>query len=419
MSIDELAEKKPFLGVPISTKDCMSVKNMINTGGVYYRRNVRATEDSVVMGKMRKAGAIPFCLTNVSELCMWYESNNTLHGRSRNPYDTNRIVGGSSGGEGAIQTAAASPFGIGSDIGGSIRMPAFFNGIFGHKPSRYSVSNEGQFPAPHTDEEKHMCSTGPMCRFAVDLLPMMKVIANEEYLSKLRLDVPVNIQKLKIFYQENDGGGNLISPVDKDIQEAFSKVISYFKNTLKLEVNRVLIERTRNTFPMWMVNMKTRNSISMAQQLSEDPSKPVKPYSELLKWLFGKSHHTFIAIMTCISNDMAPQPDSEIHRILINERDKTIEEFSKLLKDDNSVFLYPTHPCVAPYHNEPLIRACNFSYTSLINLLGFPSCNIPLGLGSEGLPLGIQCVANYNNDRLCFAVARELEKAFGGWVAFV
>lgn len=66
---------------------------------------------------MRNAGAIPFCLTNVSELCMWYESNNTIHGRSCNPYDTNRIVGGSSGGEGAIQAAAASPFGIGSDIG--------------------------------------------------------------------------------------------------------------------------------------------------------------------------------------------------------------------------------------------------------------------------------------------------------------
>jgi fatty acid amide hydrolase 2 len=97
ISVDELARTKPFLGVPISTKDCIAVKDMINTGGLYYRKDYIAPNDSIVIGKMREAGAIPFCLTNVSELCMWYESNNTVHGRTNNPYDTFRIVGGSSG----------------------------------------------------------------------------------------------------------------------------------------------------------------------------------------------------------------------------------------------------------------------------------------------------------------------------------
>lgn len=418
MSTEELAEKKPFLGVPLSTKDCISVKGLLNTGGLYHRKNYRASEDSVVIGKMRAAGAIPFCLTNISELCMWYESNNTIHGRTNNPYDTFRIVGGSSGGEGAIQAAAASPFGIGSDIGGSIRMPAFFNGVFGHKPSRYVVSNVGQFPDAKTEEQKHMLSTGPMCRFAVDLKPMLKVIANEADLPKLRLDEPVDVRKIKIFYQENDGGGHLVSPVDKDLQEAFQKVVNHFKN-LKVEVNRVQIHRTRNTGAMWLANMKTQNSSSFAEQISKSPSQPVRPLIELVKWMFGKSVHTFIGIMTCITESLGVKPGSEHHKYLQGERDKIIEEFRELLKDENSVFLYPTHPCVSPYHNEPLIRVFNFTYTSLINLLGFPSCNIPLGLGkSEGLPLGIQCAANYNNDRLCLAVASELEKAFGGWVAF-
>lgn len=97
MSTEEIAKNKPFLGVPISTKDCISVKGLLNTGGLWHRRNLRATEDSTVIARMRKAGAIPFCLTNISELCMWYESNNTVHGRTNNPYDTHRIVGGSSG----------------------------------------------------------------------------------------------------------------------------------------------------------------------------------------------------------------------------------------------------------------------------------------------------------------------------------
>ncbi len=85
---------------------------------------------------MRNAGAIHLAITNVSEVCMWWEASNTIYGRSRNPYDGRRITGGSSGGEGALIGAAGSVIGIGSDIGGSIRMPSFFNGIFGHKPTK-------------------------------------------------------------------------------------------------------------------------------------------------------------------------------------------------------------------------------------------------------------------------------------------
>ncbi|KAG5681223.1 hypothetical protein PVAND_010677 [Polypedilum vanderplanki] len=136
-----------------------------------------------------------------------------------------------------FKAAAASPFGIGSDIGGSIRMPAFFNGIFGHKPS----------------------STGPMCRFASDLKPMMKVLVEDEYVDKLKLDKPVDLKKLKVYYQENDGGGFLVSPVDKDLQQALTKVVNYFKNSLKVEVNRVQITRCKNTGAMWLANMKSKD----------------------------------------------------------------------------------------------------------------------------------------------------------------
>jgi fatty acid amide hydrolase 2 len=213
MTEEELAVKKPFLGVPISTKDCIKVKGLLNTSGLYHRKDYRAEHDAPVIKQMREAGAIPFALTNTSELCMWWESVNCVHGRTNNPYDTNRIVGGSSGGEGAIQGSAASPFGIGSDIGGSVRMPAFFNGIFGHKPSRYVINNNDQHPAPFSEEQASMLSCGPMVRYAVDLKPMMKAMALKEKLPALRLDEPVDVKKLKVFYQENDLGGHLVSPV--------------------------------------------------------------------------------------------------------------------------------------------------------------------------------------------------------------
>ena len=213
ISEQELATKKPFLGVPFSTKDCIQVKGLLNTSGLYHRKDHRSENDAPVIQQMREAGAIPFALTNTSEICMWWESVNCVHGRTSNPYDSNRIVGGSSGGEGAIQGSACSPFGIGSDIGGSIRMPAFFNGIFGHKPTRYVVNNLGQYPSPYSEEQASMLSCGPMVRYAVDLKPMLKVIVRKEKLPDLRLDEPVDISKLKVFYQENDQGGHMVSPV--------------------------------------------------------------------------------------------------------------------------------------------------------------------------------------------------------------
>uniref|UniRef100_A0A1I7Y281 Amidase domain-containing protein n=1 Tax=Steinernema glaseri TaxID=37863 RepID=A0A1I7Y281_9BILA len=104
---------------------------------------------------------------------MWWESVNSVYGRSRNPYDTRRITGGSSGGEGALISAAGSVIGIGSDIGGSIRMPAYFNGVFGLKPSPGVVPLDGHLPEPIGYRER-MLRIGPMCRYAKDLKTMLQ-----------------------------------------------------------------------------------------------------------------------------------------------------------------------------------------------------------------------------------------------------
>lgn len=97
MTIEEIEKTKPFLGVPVTTKDCIAVKGLLNTSGWFYRKDVRAEEDAPVIQNIKKAGAIPFCVTNVPELCMWYETNNVIFGRTKNPYDTFRMCGGSSG----------------------------------------------------------------------------------------------------------------------------------------------------------------------------------------------------------------------------------------------------------------------------------------------------------------------------------
>lgn len=114
------------------------------------------------------------------KLCMWLESSNYLYGQTNNPYNVSRIVGGSSGGEGAIIAGAGSVFGVGSDIGGSIRMPAFFNGVYGHKPSSNVISNESQYP-PASGRRSDMLTTGPICRYASDLALMFKIFAGTNY----------------------------------------------------------------------------------------------------------------------------------------------------------------------------------------------------------------------------------------------
>lgn len=167
-----------------------------------------------------------------------WESANTLHGRTNNPYDTNRIVGGSSGGEGCIQAAAGSAFGIGSDIGGSIRMPAFFNGVFGHKPSKNTVSNKGQYPIPLSKEQESFLGLGPMCRRAEDLAPILRVIAGKNA-ERLRLDEVVDLKGLKFYYQETDGGGHLVSPVSHEIRELFGKIAVHLEKAHKIKAKKV------------------------------------------------------------------------------------------------------------------------------------------------------------------------------------
>uniref|UniRef100_A0A6I9V9W4 fatty-acid amide hydrolase 2-B n=1 Tax=Bactrocera dorsalis TaxID=27457 RepID=A0A6I9V9W4_BACDO len=411
---EELEKTKPYLGVPISTKDCIAVKGLLHTAGLYARRDVRATEDATAMSLMRQAGAIPFAITNISEVCMWWESNNVVHGRTRNAYDSNRIVGGSSGGEGCIQSAAASPFGLGSDIGGSIRMPAFFNGVFGHKPSKLIVSNKGQFPMPFTDEQNSFLGIGPMSRFAEDLKPMLRIIAGEKA-KELRLDEPVDLQKVRFFYQESDGGGRLVSPVDADLLAGMQRTVQHLRQKLKpVSVENVQLEQFRQSTIIWFANMKDDSGYTFAHQLG-DLKVAINPYLELVKWVFGASKHTFIGLITAIMDRTQVQYGSSKYKHMVKKRDELRTEMQELLGEDG-VLLYPTHPTVAPYHNEPIFRPINFSYTGIVNVLGFPATAVPLGqLGSEGVPLGLQVIANFNNDRLCLAVAEELERAFGGW----
>ncbi|XP_033740866.1 fatty-acid amide hydrolase 2-like [Pecten maximus] len=403
-------ENAPFLGVPTSVKEAFALKGLPNASGLVKRKNKIATFDAEVVARLKKAGAIPYILTNVSELCMWYESANNLNGRTRNAYDTSRIVGGSSGGEACIISTAAAVIGIGSDIGGSIRMPAFFNGVFGHKASRGLVPNDGQHPMA-TGKERDLLSTGPMCRYAEDILPLLKVFAGPESTFKARLDDQVDLQSLKIYSMLDDGGSTLVSSVDKQLKDVQCKVEKYLEEKLKLKVERVNIHRMKYGLEVWTAKMNTGGGKKFAQLMSDDDGS-VNCVLELLKWLVGCSQHTLPAIsLGLVEKIPMPETDKKFLKVF----DKLESDITKLLSNDG-ILLYPSHPKLAPYHNEPILYPFNFAYTGVFNTLGLPVTQCPLGLSKEGLPLGLQLVTGMNNDRLTIALAKEIEKGFGGWV---
>ncbi|XP_054852806.1 fatty-acid amide hydrolase 2 [Eublepharis macularius] len=413
---ESLQEKFPFLGVPVSIKEAFALHGQPNTSGMVNRRNILSTTDALVVSRLKQAGAIPLGVTNCSELCMWFESSNRVYGRTNNPYDLRCIVGGSSGGEGSILAAAGSVIGVGSDIGGSIRMPAFFNGIFGHKPTTGVVPNDGQFPEA-VGIRKTFLGTGPMCRYAEDLEPMLRVMAGPS-IAQLKLDKKVSPENIKFYFMEHDGGSLFVSPVDKEILQAQRKVVENLEAKLGVEVQRVAIHKMKYSFQIWSTMMSAKSSdgqkIHNFADLLGDPGKPVWPSWELVKWMVGRSPHTLPAVVLAIMEKFmnnSSESNAKLEGIAHSLRTELVD----LLKDDG-VLLYPSHPVIAPRHHVPLGMPFNFAYTAIFNILGLPVTQCPLGLSKDGLPLGIQVVAGLHNDHLTLAVARHLEKEFGGWV---
>jgi len=413
-------ERKPLLGVPCTIKESHSVIGMPHTGGLLRRKGITATVDSPVVRRIRDAGAIIIATTNCSELCMWYESSNNVYGTTNNPYNIGCMVGGSSGGESSINGAACSLFGIGSDIGGSVRMPCFFCGIFGHKHTPYFTPDGGEFP-PTTGDAKYYLARGPMCRYSVDLPLILDVMAGNAIESSFSLTskaMAVDITQLKFFSIPNDGGSWYCSPMDQELVTAQNEVIDHLTHHYGVEVKRTLLRKFRYSLNMWLTGLGENDSGPSFCAYMANLDGSVNPFWEFIKWLVGRSPHTIPCIgLGAIEKTMEFAKSKEITEKVkgITQRLKT--ELEDLL-GSNGILLYPSHPTVAPPHHKAIYTPLNFAYTAVFNILGFAVTQVPLGLNSQGLPLGVQIVSTSGNDHLTIAVAMELEKTMSkcGWV---
>jgi fatty acid amide hydrolase 2 len=343
---------------------------------------------------------------------MWYESNNRVYGRTNNPYDPSRIVGGSSGGEGAIIGAGGSPFGLGSDVGGSIRMPAFFNGVFGHKPTGGLVPGSGQYPRA-LREAARIVATGPLARRAEDLWPLLRLLAGPDGIDEGATPMPlgdpaaVRLDRLTVV----DVAENGLNPVHPELVAAQARVVDFLARS-GARVRRRRFPSLARSFEIWSATLAAADGQSFSVLLGN--GRRTRGALELAKWAMRRSAHTLPAIGLAMLervNDWIPERAARAVELGRALRAEILDALG-----DDGVMLYPSYVSPAPRHYKPLLPPFNFVYTAIVNVLQFPATQVPLGLGRAGLPLGVQVIAGPAQDHLSIAVAVELERAFGGWV---
>ncbi|KAG7207382.1 hypothetical protein KM043_009039 [Ampulex compressa] len=406
-----LEKEKPFYGVPFTVKESCGLKGYGQTGFAWLTQSRKAPEDGGMVQVLRKAGAIPVCVTNTPEMCSGIESTNLIRGRTLNPYDRRYTAGGSSGGEGALIGAGASLMGVGSDIAGSIRIPAHFNGIFGHKPTPGIIPMSGHFPSQDNEIFLRRLVTGTLARYAEDLWMTIKA-ASFNCSRDLRLDEPVDLKNVRVYYIEDFGGNRVVSPT-KEIQNCVMQAANNLARK-GCRVQRLNPELLKNVLEIMLGVFFSTVEVPKTLPDPNNPKQEKNALCEFVKAVFGLSRHT----KTLIYNKMQMNILTAILASNAAEYGVKTEKIGRTITDllgEDGVILCPTFPITTA---QPLLISLQLDsavYSIVANTLELPATHVPLGLSKNGLPLGCQVMAAPYQDRLCLSIAKTLESIYGGW----
>jgi Asp-tRNA(Asn)/Glu-tRNA(Gln) amidotransferase A subunit family amidase len=397
----------PLHGVPVSIKSSIEVKGMRCEAGSKLRAGFVAAQDAPLVSRLRKAGAIILGNTNTPELLMAWETDNLLHGRTNNPWDLSRTPGGSSGGEAAAIAAGCSAGGVGSDGGGSIRVPAHFSGICGLKPTPGRIPATGHFPTS-VGPFALLGVVGPMARTVADLKLLFEVMQGPDDGDPSAAPVPVrwpgrdDLKKLRIGYFEDDGR----TPVTPETRAAVRTAAEALK-CAGFEVEPFRPEGLEPARQLWWQFFGIAGGMllgPMTKGRESDLSPILKQFSS---WVAAEPSHTGQTLL-----------DTWILRDVVR-----MQVFSQMR--EYPILLCPVASIPAFRHGE---RTWNiegqtvqyldaWSYTEWFNLPVSPAAAVPVGSSNEGLPIGVQIVARPWQEELVLAVAAELESQRGDWQA--
>jgi amidase len=391
-------ERQPLLGLPVSVKDSIAVAGMPCLSGSYAREDNVPTEDATVVARLRDAGAIVLCKTNVPEYTWSVETDNAISGRTLNPYDPARSAGGSSGGEAAVHALGAAPVGIGSDGLNSIRVPAHFCGTVGLRPSARLVPETGAWPPTKCTGMVDMSTLGPMGRSIDDLGLVLALIAGPDDVDPLVGAAPVRdhrsvtIDRLRVGVYTHDGVTEA-TPGTVSAVERAAAALAEAGAHVDAAQPPALDEVPDLAFRM----MAADGGAQARADLEAAGGRHVPQVPWLLEGLrpFALSAEGFFGLMRRWASLRA-----EIRRF--------VGQFDVVLCPV-AAGPAPLHGC-RPSDDAELTDYDEFAYSFAYAIAGLPAASVPAG-GERGLPIGVQVVAQAMRDDVALAVGGMLERA--------
>lgn len=393
----------PLHGLPVTVKSSIATAGYRCEIGSLLHEGEISSEDAVVVARLRAAGALILGTTNCPEFLMAYETANLLHGRTRNPWDLDRSPGGSSGGESAAIAAGMSAAGLGSDSGGSVRVPAHFTGICSMKPTPGRIPGRGHLP-PCVGPFSILGAIGPMARTIGDVELLFDALSGQDPLDPVSPPVllrdvsPKELRERKIGYFEDDG----LVPVTQETRAAVNDAVRVLRQEgFRVEPFRPgTLEQLRK---LWWKFFVQCGAMFYEPEIRGKRGKLSPIFNEFL----GIAETAGPISSTDLLNAWA-----ELDLL----RAKTLAEMSKY-----PVLICPVASIPAFRHDE---RAWTVDgrvvgyldavrHTQWFNALACPAAVVPVGSSPEGLPIGVQVVARPFEDEDALGVAAVVDAAFG------
>jgi Asp-tRNA(Asn)/Glu-tRNA(Gln) amidotransferase A subunit family amidase len=395
----------PLHGVPISIKSSLEVAGLRCESGTRLRSGYISERDAPLVVRLRNAGAVILGVTNTPELLMAWETDNLLYGRTNSPWDLDRTPGGSSGGEAAAIAAGMSAGGVGSDGGGSIRVPAHFSGICGLKPTPGRVPATGHFP-PSGGPFALIGVVGPMARTVADVKALFEVMQGPDDGDTCAAPVPLRwpsdaeVKKLRVAYFEDDGR----TPVTPETRVAVKMAAEALRRA-GFQVEPYRPEGLEEARALWKKFFVVAGGMLIRPMFLGHEHDISPTLKQFLEWSAVEDQLTGESLL-----------DAWIRRDAL--RADFLEQMRKF-----PILLCPAAAIPAFRHGERRWavegKTVNYldawSYTEWFNLLGNPAAVVPATQSSEGLPIGVQIVGRPWEEEQVLSVAAVIEREIGAW----
>jgi Asp-tRNA(Asn)/Glu-tRNA(Gln) amidotransferase A subunit family amidase len=390
-------------GVPISSKSCIDVAGWPCPAGSRLRADYVAGEDAVSVARLRAAGAILIGNTNVPEFLMAYETDNALSGKTSNPWELSRSAGGSSGGEAAAIASGCSMGGVGSDGGGSVRVPAHFCGISGLKPTPGRIPGTGHFPRG-AGAFAWLGVVGPMARTVADVRALFDVMKGPDADDALSSPNEAKsfgegeLRRMRVGILESPALGNVSRETGEAVQRAATLLSEQF------DVEPFHLKGLEQAIELWWFFFGPMTAHSFAPMVEGREAGLSSMFREYLSVARLKVETTVDEFMAaCVKRDIL--------------RANIIKQMR-----DVPILLSPVCAPPAFRHGEGNWQPGSgyrdtMRHAQWLNLAGFPGVSVPMGFSAGGLPIGVQVIGRPNEDELVLAVAEILQAVRGRWEA--